>query len=78
MSPEKIVEEQAHADVLFSHLGAEVDAARAKLAAVQADVDPDNPDSDALVRRETEYHALNAKLDQLGVCLLYTSPSPRD
>ena len=67
MSPEKIVEEQAHADVLFSHLGAEVDAARAKLAAVQADVDPDNPDSDALVRRETEYHALNAKLDQLGV-----------
>ncbi|MEH0146690.1 ATP-binding domain-containing protein [Corynebacterium sp. Q4381] len=63
----QLAEEQAHVDVLFQHLGAEVDAARAKLAEVQADVDPDNPDSDALVRRETEYHALNAKLDQLGI-----------
>lgn len=59
--------EQAYADVLLDHLATEVDAARAKLAAVQADVDPDNPDADALVRRETEYHALNSKLDQLGV-----------
>lgn len=62
-----IAAEQAHVNVLFDHLGREVDAARRKLAQVQADVDPDNPDSDALVRRETEYHALNAKLDQLGV-----------
>ena len=67
MRLDPVAEEQAHADVFFAHLGAEVDAARAKLAAVQADVDPDNPDADALVRRETEYHALNAKLDQLGV-----------
>lgn len=62
-----VAAEQEHVDVLFDHLGREVDAARRKLAQVQADVDPDNPDSDALVRRETEYHALNAKLDQLGV-----------
>ncbi|UIZ93068.1 AAA family ATPase [Corynebacterium sp. CNCTC7651] len=63
----RVAEEQAYVDVLFGHLRQEVDAARLKLAEVQADVDPDNPDADALVRRETEYHALNAKLDQLGV-----------
>lgn len=59
--------EQAYADMLFSRLDSEVTAARARLAEVQADVDPDNPDSDALVRRETQYHALGAKLDALGV-----------
>nr|WP_291314671.1 AAA family ATPase [Corynebacterium sp. UBA2622] len=59
--------EQAHADTLFAHLDAEVRAARARLEQVQADVDPDNPDPDALVRRETEYHGLNARLDALGV-----------
>ena len=53
--------------MLFSRLDAEVAAARAQLDKVQADVDPDNPDSDALVRRETQYHALNAKLDTLNV-----------
>lgn len=62
-----VEQEQAYVDVLFDHLRAEVESARAKLAAVQADVDPDNPDADALVRRETEYHSLNAKLDQLGI-----------
>lgn len=66
-SLDALTEEQAHVDILFRHLEQEVDAARSKLAQVQADVDPDNPDSDALVRRETEYHALNAKLDQFGV-----------
>ncbi|MCT1883526.1 AAA family ATPase [Corynebacterium sanguinis] len=65
-SPE-IDREQAYADMLFSRLDAEVAAARAQLDKVQADVDPDNPDSDALVRRETQYHALNAKLDTLNV-----------
>ncbi|WP_342320135.1 HelD family protein [Corynebacterium mayonis] len=53
--------------MLFSHLDNEVRAAREQLAAVQADVDPDNPDSDALVRRETQYHGLNARLDALGI-----------
>ncbi|WP_181896861.1 AAA family ATPase [Corynebacterium senegalense] len=60
-------EEQAYADGLFARLDAEVRAAQEKLEQVQADVDPDNPDADALVRRETEYHGLNAKLDALGV-----------
>ncbi|WP_092152058.1 HelD family protein [Corynebacterium mycetoides] len=53
--------------MLFSRLDAEVAAAREQLDAVQADVDPDNPDPDALVRRETQYHAVNAKLDTLNV-----------
>ena len=59
--------EQAHVDTLFAHLDAEVARAQARLEEVQRDVDPDNPDSDALVRRETEYHGLNAKLDALNV-----------
>ncbi|SNV71119.1 putative helicase [Corynebacterium imitans] len=66
-NPEKIAAEQAYVDTLFAHLDAEVTAAQEKLAAVQRDVDPDNPDSDALVRRETEYHGLNAKLDALNI-----------
>ena len=59
--------EQAYVDTLFAHLDAEVARAQARLEQVQRDVDPDNPDSDALVRRETEYHGLNAKLDALNV-----------
>lgn len=59
--------EQAYVDTLFAHLDAEVARAQARLDEVQRDVDPDNPDSDALVRRETEYHGLNAKLDALNV-----------
>ena len=59
--------EQAYVDTLFAHLDAEVARAQARLEEVQRDVDPDNPDSDALVRRETEYHGLNAKLDALNV-----------
>lgn len=65
--PKALEQEQAYADKLFAHLDAEVSEARAKLEEVQADVDPDNPDADALVRRETEYHGLNAKLDDLAV-----------
>ena len=64
---EAIQAEQSYVDGLFNHLRDEVETARHKLAAVQRDVDPDNPDADALVRRETEYHALNAKLDQLNI-----------
>ena len=59
--------EQAYVDTLFAHLDAEVARAQARLEEVLRDVDPDNPDSDALVRRETEYHGLNAKLDALNV-----------
>ena len=66
-SHDPVAAEQAHADTLFAHLDAEVARARTRLEEVQRDVDPDNPDSDALVRRETEYHGLNAKLDTLGV-----------
>ena len=66
-NPQHIASEQAYVDELFRHLDAEVTAAQGKLAAVQRDVDPDNPDSDALVRRETEYHGLNAKLDALNI-----------
>lgn len=63
----EIAREQSYADMLFSRLDSEVAAARSELEAVQADVDPDNPDSDALVRRETRYHALNNKLDTLNI-----------
>ncbi|WP_018296336.1 HelD family protein [Corynebacterium lubricantis] len=63
----EIAQEQAYVDTLFAHLDQEVDRARTRLEEVQAEVDPDNPDSDALVRRETEYHGLNAKLDTLTV-----------
>ena len=59
--------EQTYVDQLFAHLDGEVARAQARLEEVQRDVDPDNPDSDALVRRETEYHGLNAKLDALNV-----------
>ncbi len=62
-----IEQEQRYADGLFARLDAEVARAQAQLDAVQRDVDPDNPDADALVRRETEYHGLNAKLDTLNV-----------
>ncbi|MDK8624938.1 HelD family protein [Corynebacterium appendicis] len=60
-------EEQRHVDTLFAHLDREVAAASARLEEVQRAVDPDNPDADALVRRETEYHGLNAKLDALNI-----------
>src|SRR5699024_11820461 len=44
--------------------------ANQRLNEVQADVDPANPDSDALVRRETEYHLLQDKLDRLNLAQL--------
>ncbi|MBG6121507.1 Helicase IV [Corynebacterium aquatimens] len=62
-----IDEEQRYVDTLFAHLDQEVAHAQKRLADVQRDVDPENPDADALVRRETEYHGLNAKLDDLNV-----------
>ena len=66
-SQEAVKQEQSYVDVLFAHLDREVSSAQQRLEAVQRDVDPDNPDADALVRRETEYHGLNAKLDALNI-----------
>nr|WP_245998888.1 UvrD-helicase domain-containing protein [Corynebacterium gerontici] len=41
--------------------------AQARLKAVMLGVDPNNPDAEALLRRETEYHALNEKIDRLNL-----------
>ncbi|MDO5507887.1 MAG: AAA family ATPase, partial [Corynebacterium casei] len=56
--------------MLFDRLDKEVADANQRLNEVQADVDPANPDSDALVRRETEYHLLQGKLDRLNLAQL--------
>nr|WP_199185993.1 ATP-binding domain-containing protein [Corynebacterium sp. J010B-136] len=56
--------------MLFDRLDKEVADANQRLNEVQADVDPANPDSDALVRRETEYHLLQDKLDRLNLAQL--------
>ena len=65
-----IADEQAYVDMLFDRLDKEVADANQRLNEVQADVDPANPDSDALVRRETEYHLLQDKLDRLNLAQL--------
>lgn len=62
--------EQRYVDALFAMLDAEVARANERLNEVAADVDPHTPDADALVRRETEYHALQGKLDRLNVAQL--------
>lgn len=67
IADERIADEQRYVDTLFSHLDDEVSTAQHRLKQVARDVDPDNPDADALVRRETEYHSLNAKLDTLNI-----------
>lgn len=65
-----IREEQAYVDTLFQRLDDEVARANERLADVMKDVDPTNPDPEALVRRETEYHGLNQKLDRLNLAQL--------
>lgn len=65
-----IQEEQAYVDMLFQRLDDEVNRANERLAEVMKDVDPSNPDPEALVRRETEYHGLNEKLDRLNLAQL--------
>ena len=65
-----IAAEQDYVDGLFQRLDSEVATAHARLDAVQAEVDPATPDADALVRRETEYHGLQAKLDRLNLAQL--------
>ena len=62
--------EQEYVDNLFSRLDREVALANEKLNEVQKDVDPHTPDADALIRRETEYHGLQAKLDRLNLAQL--------
>ncbi|MDD7581329.1 HelD family protein [Corynebacterium sp. 32222D000AT] len=66
----EIAAEQAYVDGLFDRLDDAVARANESLARVQADVDPQTPDADALVRRETEYHGLQAKLDKLNLAQL--------
>lgn len=65
-----IAVEQRYVDGLFRKLDDEVTAANSRLRAVEADVDPANPDAEALVRRETEYHSLNEKIDRLNIAQL--------
>ncbi|AJK68755.1 HelD family protein [Corynebacterium marinum] len=66
----EIAKEQAYVDDLFARLDEEVSTANERLRQVQLEVDPANPDADALIRRETEYHALNSKLDRLNLAQL--------
>ncbi|HZK32207.1 MAG TPA: UvrD-helicase domain-containing protein, partial [Corynebacterium sp.] len=63
----EIAAEQEYVDDLFARLDQEVTAANERLRQVQLEVDPANPDADALLRRETEYHSLNSKLDRLNL-----------
>ncbi|AKK10999.1 HelD family protein [Corynebacterium uterequi] len=67
-----IAAEQAYVDGLFARLDEEVARANERLRQVQLEVDePGNPDNvEALIRRETEYHGLNTKLDRLAVAQL--------
>ena len=69
-SNNEIAHEQDYVDDLFARLDAEVAAANERLRRVQLEVDPANPDADALIRRETEYHGLNARLDRLNLAQL--------
>lgn len=64
---DELAKEQAYVSDLFERIDAEVATANAKLAEVQLRVDRCVPDAEELVRRETEYHALNAKLDRLTI-----------
>lgn len=65
-----ISQEQAYVDVLFGRLDDEVNRSNQRLSEVMKDVDPSNPDPESLVRRETEYHGLNEKLDRLNLAQL--------
>lgn len=67
---EQVAHEQAYVDMLFAKLDDEVMRANERLQAVQLRVDPSNPDAEALVERETEYHGLNERIDRLHVAQL--------
>lgn len=59
--------EQQYVDRLFGMLDQEVERAQERLRQVMLRVDPANPDAEALVERETEYHGLNEKIDRLNL-----------
>lgn len=63
----ELAAEQSYLDALFGILDSDVSTARQRLADAQLTIDPANADSDALLRRETEYHRLQEKLDQLNL-----------
>lgn len=63
----ELAAEQSYVDALFGILDSDVSHARQRLADAQLTIDPSNADSDALLRRETEYHRLQEKLDQLNL-----------
>ncbi|AIU32596.1 helicase [Corynebacterium ulcerans] len=65
-----VIAEQGYVDKLFGKLDAEVLRANERLREVMLHVDPSNPDAEALVRRETEYHSLNQKIDRLNLAQL--------
>ncbi|MFI5505793.1 HelD family protein [Corynebacterium kutscheri] len=67
---EELQAEQIYVDGLFHRLDQEVTTAQQHLNQVMLEVDPANPDAEALVRRETEYHSLNAKIDRLNLAQL--------
>ncbi|MCQ9343452.1 HelD family protein [Corynebacterium kozikiae] len=56
--------------MLFHRLDSEVAAAQERLRQVMLRVDPANPDAEALVERETEYHGLHEKIDRLNLAQL--------
>lgn len=66
----EIAAEQEYVSSLFARLDAEVQRSNERLAEVMLRVDRANPDAEALVERETEYHALNRKLDRLNLAQL--------
>ncbi|MGD7003292.1 HelD family protein [Corynebacterium halotolerans] len=67
---DEVQAEQVYVDSLFAHLDDEVAQANERLRQVMLEVDPANPDPEALVRRETEYHGLNTRLDRLNIAQL--------
>ncbi|MCS4490745.1 AAA family ATPase [Corynebacterium sp. ES2794-CONJ1] len=56
--------------MLFTKLDAEVEQARRKLSAVQMRVDHSDPDAGDLLERDTEFHALNQRIDRLNLASL--------
>lgn len=67
---DRVSEQQQHLNSLIAHLDAEVAKARKRLDEVMLRVDPSNPDPEALVERETEYHSLNERIDRLNIASL--------
>ncbi len=62
-----LAEEQDYVDGLFARIDEDVSKAQAALRDVMLRVDRCDPDPEDLIRRETEYHSLNAKLDTLAL-----------